>query len=218
MKRYVKLQESFQWVKPTKTQLDNEWKTENIISWFLTGYLKKGEEEPYKKVFMDNLYKFSKIETIKNVDKLAQYKTTDIDKLKKNISHMHKDVDSLVNQLKSGKGKLPYPLLKRNEKGILDVIGGRTRITVATMFNMPVKAIVIDHKKMQTFFYGLRRERFLKFGFDILAFLDIEKRQEILNFLLGNKKDISPEGHFWEEMSDKEKSEQLKNLKKHLWL
>jgi hypothetical protein len=224
MKRYISLfQESrsllieFTWVDIDRKQLEDEWKTENIDSLFFNGYPSSSELAQYKKVFFDNFRKFSSIELISDVSGLHTYIQKDLDEVKRAIAYMRKDVDYLIAQMQSESGKLSYPLLMRKNNQ-LQVIGGRTRLTIAYMLKIPIKARVIDYKRMMSYFHDLRAEKFLTIGFDILAMDSDEQRLSIYNFLMGKSDHIEDYGGIWGEMNTKQRQDLLSDLSNFLGL
>lgn len=205
-----------EWQIPDHNQLCEEWETETMDSLFFSGYPSKDEAQRYREHFMKHVFDFSNIENIESVEGLHTYLTSSVEQLKINIAHMNKDVDYLVEAVLSGKAYMPLLMRK---KSLLQVIGGRTRLTIAAMHNKPISALVIDHQKMAQYFRKLREPEYLNIGYAELVFESRKKRVEILRHLkTGSRNLISDEGEIWSELTPSEKQRLLDEISEHLGL
>jgi hypothetical protein len=197
-----------EWTKPTRKQLEDEWYTETLDTMFFAGYPKKGQSEKYRDHFIENIDKFSTVETITAEDLPRQLYVTDtVENLAENIKHMDKDVPGIDLLLKEGKPAMPLVIRK---DGKLKILGGRTRTSLSIMAGKEVKAIVIDEEKMRESFYPFRKEEFLKDGYAFFTLESKETRQEIINYLEGKRDTLPP----FEKFEHKKKD--VDALAKHL--
>ena len=216
------------WVFPNKKQLEEEWKMENIDGWFFVGYVDEKETNRYKDIFIKNFKKFTTIKILKpkdieklSVGRLDYYDVNSIDDLKEFTSHMGKDVNYLVKQFDGG--SLSMPILRMKD-GKLTTVGGRTRISIARIANVPVKVVIVDHKKMIDFFSHERKKDFINVGYDIFAFMSDSLRTQIMKYFEGSMslddlKNILKNDKDFQEfpMSDRMLEKTLENARAHIF-
>jgi hypothetical protein len=205
--------------KPTKSELENEWNTEYFFS-ELTGLHQNNKlNEKYKNLIIDNIYKFSSIETIIPTKELDIYHYDSINDLKRYIKHMNKDIDSLVKAYQLNE-PLPYPLFlkgknlpPKNESFV--ILGGRTRTSIAIILGIKnIKGIVINLDKLNKFLQpywieDFKNSDYLFRGYDLFQ---SEEYQELFKFYVIGELKVFPEPETLLYLRDKlkEQAEQLK--------
>lgn len=205
---------------PNRKELDNEWNTEYFFS-NLTGLSDQNSKlnNKYKELIIENISKFSTVETILPTKELDIYHYDSINDLKRYIKHMNKDIDSLVKAYQLNE-PLPYPLFlkgknlpPKNESFI--ILGGRTRTSIGLILRVKeIKGLVIDKSKLDKFLqpYWLedfKNSDYLFRGYDLFQ---SEKYQELFKFYVIGKLKVFPEPEELLHLRDKLK-EQAEKLK-----
>lgn len=185
-KIYAHASSQVNWIWPTKADFDNEWKTEDFLAFFSSAYEKDDVQDKWKELLFNNLKEVSSVIKIdKSMLKASNpdyYQASSIEDLKRKISYMKKDIDSIVKQFESN-GDLYMPILiERN--GVIRTLGGRTRLSVAFILDKEIKGIVINEDKLNSLVISpIKRDIFLKNGSIFVR--DTESKQAILDYIDG---------------------------------
>lgn len=207
------------WVKLSPESLEEEWETETLDSLFFQYYAKDEVIQEVKDIFFKNFDNFTSVERI-NVSDIEQrdmYSGDTLEELKENTSYMNKNIDLIVENIKTGKASTPLFMLK---DGNLNILGGRTRCSISNLLNVRIRGTVIDYEKMKQYFSVLREKDFIKDGLGVLVFEpkrirlkilhDIKKTDTISDKTLGMIEN-------WDGLDDKQISEEIEDLKKFLF-
>jgi len=192
------LEAKVRWKWPTKKQLVDEFETEpwirslfgGDISWVRDGTY---DDSSAKRFFLDHLKKVSKTKVFKKPPRGIEFHKADsIDKLAQKTEYMGKDVQSLADAMKRG-GSLPMPILVKSG-GTYKMLGGRTRFGVASILGTPVKAIVVDLKRLAGALQEWARDEFIHNPKGIIAKAPVtaEEREEWYDWVWGGQRGPMP--------------------------
>lgn len=201
-------------------QLENEWDTESLDALFFSGYPKEAEHKAVQDIFFNKFNEFTtqKILTKDDIEQFSHqiYKGNTLEELSKNTAYMGKDINYISSIIKNGEAATPL-LIEKN--GNLEILGGRTRVSVSQLLDIPIVATIIDNDKMLNAFYEYNKENFLEEGIGFLALETREKREEILDCILNNKvNEISNDGEIWGTFNDEQKNRKIDYIIGHLGL
>jgi len=183
------------WIKPSRAELEIEWKTEGIDCLWFVGYPSKRDQDRYRNHFLDNIAKFTTVEKIDDIAIAHQvYMTSSVEQLEINIQHMRKDVRGIEDSIMFGTPTMPLFLCQNRkelqENGELKILGGRTRSSIALMSGKKVTGFVIDKQIMDQVFQPLKKADFLKRGWILSVFESQKVRSEIIAYIEGAKNSL----------------------------
>ena len=142
------------WVEPTKEQLLEEWTTEydlrHLWDALDSSLLDTGvyDISIQTGLFLEHWKECCDVETIDlSVHSLDRWHGT-LEQIKEITSHMGKNPEALKQQMFSDDGELPYVLLQKRIDGSYKTLGGRTRLGVAELLGIEIKALVFDTRKV----------------------------------------------------------------------
>lgn len=174
------------WRRPTPAELRHEFESEFVIQkMFGAGNLYPGQWNFELDLFLAMARQADQRKVVLTGD-MDLYWYEDLGALERGIKHMGKDVQSIARTLQDGERPLPMPIFAQDKK--LEILGGRTRASVARLLGVEVVGVVLQMAEVRKQLAVIRRKRFLEMGSGLFKFASVADRQLVLDWLDGGKR------------------------------